>query len=226
MSARSSAALLPREPGVYRFRDRHGRILYLGRATDLRSRVRSYWGDLRDRRHLAGMVARIARVEAVACGSVHEAAWLERNLLEARLPAWNRSVGGAETCNYLVVDTRPRTAGVRTSHTARFDGVTCFGPYLGGARARQAVSGLHRAFPLAYTRDGLSAAERDIATRRGIGPPDRPRLAAAVVSALDGTGTGAAREALTQARDRAAAALGFELAARIQEELAAALSRV
>ncbi|MGW3348873.1 hypothetical protein ACWDA3_36725 [Nonomuraea rubra] len=216
-----AAARLPREPGVYRFRDPRGHVLYVGRATDLRSRVRSYWGDLGDRPHLRGMVRRIARVEAVACGSVHEAAWLERNLLEAAMPRWNRTPGGTESPMYIVVDPRPRTAGLRTSHAARFDGVVGFGPYLGWARTRQAVSGLHRAFPLAYTRERLTGSERDLAARRGIGPSSREPLAAAVIATLDGTNAGAAREALTVARDQAAMVLNFELAGRIQEELSA-----
>ena len=93
-SAREQAALLPLAPGVYRFRDGAGKVLYLGRATSLRHRVASYWGDLRDRAHLTPMVARVARVEAVACDSVHEAAWLERNLLLARKPPWNRAPAG------------------------------------------------------------------------------------------------------------------------------------
>jgi excinuclease ABC subunit C len=79
-SARDQAALLPLAPGVYRFRDATGRVLYLGRATSLRSRVASYWGDLGGRAHLGRMMARVVRVEAVACDSVHEAAWLERRL--------------------------------------------------------------------------------------------------------------------------------------------------
>ena len=91
-----AVARLPRSPGVYRFRDARGRVLYVGRASVLRSRVSSYWPDLRDREHLAAMVARVARVEAVTCDSVHEAAWLERNLLEASLPPWNRTPGGQE----------------------------------------------------------------------------------------------------------------------------------
>lgn len=96
---RSPAAVrqLPGTPGVYRFRDARGRVLYIGRATALRSRVASYWSDLRDREHLAPMVAAVARIEAVSCDSVHEAAWLERNLLEAGLPRWNRTPGGQET---------------------------------------------------------------------------------------------------------------------------------
>jgi hypothetical protein len=59
--ARDQAALLPLAPGVYRFRDATGRVLYLGRATSLRSRVASYWGDLGDRAHLSRMMARVAR---------------------------------------------------------------------------------------------------------------------------------------------------------------------
>ncbi|HEY3981671.1 MAG TPA: nucleotide excision repair endonuclease [Streptosporangiaceae bacterium] len=78
---------LPREPGAYRFRDAAGGVLYIGWATALRSRVASYWSDLGDR-HLAPMVARVARVEAVACDSAHEAAWLERNLLARARPRW------------------------------------------------------------------------------------------------------------------------------------------
>ena len=136
------AALLPPAPGVYRFRDADGRVLYLGRATSLRSRVASYWGDLRDRAHLAPMVARVARVEAVACDSAHEAAWLERNLLQARKPPVEPRTGrrpGVEVW-------------IRLSDDARAPGITVvyekdesaghFGPYLGGRQVRLAVSGL------------------------------------------------------------------------------------
>ena len=89
-------AALPVAPGVYRFRDARGRVLYIGRATSLRNRVASYWSDLCDRGHLVPMVARVARVEAVACDSSHKAAWLERNLLETSMPP--RVSGGIVDC--------------------------------------------------------------------------------------------------------------------------------
>jgi hypothetical protein len=73
-------ARLPSSPGVYRFRDARGRVLYLGRAVDLRRRVGSYWGGLGDRPRLARMVVQIAGPEAVGCASEHEAAWMERVL--------------------------------------------------------------------------------------------------------------------------------------------------
>jgi excinuclease ABC subunit C len=55
-------------------------------AGPLRNRVTTYFSGLPDRRHLKPIVAAVANIEVVVCGSRHEAAWLERNVLEARLP--------------------------------------------------------------------------------------------------------------------------------------------
>jgi excinuclease ABC subunit C len=127
-SAREQATRLPLAPGVYRFRDASGRVLCLGRATSLRRRVASYWGDLRGRAHLSPMVARIARVEAVACDSAHEAAWLERNLLQAVKPPWNRAPdGGQEVEVWIRLSDDPHTPGVTVVHE-RNDKDRHFGP--------------------------------------------------------------------------------------------------
>jgi excinuclease ABC subunit C len=157
-----AVASLPTSPGVYRFRDAGDRVLYVGRASALRSRVASYWSDLRDRDHLAPMVARIARIEAVSCDSAHEAAWLERNLLEASLPPWNRTPGGQETAVYIRLDAGPVTPGLSVAYQAEPAGqVRYFGPYLGGLRVRRAVAALHRIRPLSYSGARLDGAERD-----------------------------------------------------------------
>jgi excinuclease ABC subunit C len=208
---------LPATPGVYRFRDAQSRVLYIGRATSLRSRVGSYWGDLGDRRHLARMVRAVTRIEAVACDSVHEAAWLERNLLEERKPRWNRTAGGQETPCYLLLDPGPRTPGLRMVHRPGVGRL--FGPYLGGTRARQAISGLHRVHPLAYAGEGLTGAERAMAAQRGVHPGDRTGLVAALAAVLehDPAAVAHAVAALAQARDRAAQDLAFERAGRLQE---------
>lgn len=149
-SPRATVARLPLGPGVYRFRDAAGRVLYVGRAVCLRRRVASYWYDLRDRGHLAAMVARIARVEAVPCASAHEAAWLERNLLERRTPPWNRSrSGGQEAEVWIRLSQSADVPGVAVARRPRSgDRARYFGPYLGGQKARDAVSGLGRVLPL------------------------------------------------------------------------------
>jgi excinuclease ABC subunit C len=203
---------LPGTPGVYRFTDIRGRVLYIGRATTLRSRVASYWSDLRDRRHLAPMVARIDRIEAVSCDSVHEAAWLERNLLQTALPPWNRTPGGQESAVYIRLD--PLCVVYQPEPGDR-------GPYLGGLRARQAVAGLHRILPLSYAGARLTGTEADLARVRGVAGADRTALLASLTAILDRepAAVAAARDQLIQARDRASGALAFEFAARIQDEI-------
>jgi excinuclease ABC subunit C len=218
----STVARLPATPGVYRFRDARGRVLYIGRAKQLRRRVASYWADPRDRRHLAAMVARVARIEAVACDSGHEAAWLERNLLEHARPAWNRTAGGQEVPVCIGLDTRPAAPGLRVVHGPPTSaGMRYFGPYLGGDKVRLAVAALHRVLPLAYTGTGLSGAGRDLAGNRGLGPGDRDRLVDALTAVLrrDPAAVASLRDALGTRRDRAAEVLAFELAARLHAEL-------
>jgi excinuclease ABC subunit C len=223
---RVAIARLPEGPGVYRFRDIRGRALYIGRAVDLRRRVGSYWADLGDRRHLARMVPQIVGLEAVACDSAHEAAWLERNLLERSKPRWNRAIGGAEVPVYIHLDRRPGVARLAVVHRP-LDQVAgageLFGPYLGGSKARLAVSALDRVLPLGYTADRLNGSQRDLARVRGIAVADREGLLATVTAVLqrrpDAVET--VRQHLARQRDRAAASLAFELAARIQQEIEA-----
>jgi excinuclease ABC subunit C len=219
-----AVASLPTSPGVYRFRDAGDRVLYVGRASALRSRVASYWSDLRDRDHLAPMVARIARIEAVSCDSAHEAAWLERNLLEVSLPPWNRTPGGQETAVYIRMDAGPVTPGLSVAHQAEpADQVRYFGPYLGGLRVRRAVAALHRIRPLSLAADRLNGAERDLARVRGVAGGDRTALAGSLTAILERQPAAVRRahRQLEQLRDRAAQTLAYELAARIQDEIGA-----
>jgi excinuclease ABC subunit C len=221
---RDRIARLPSSPGVYRFRDAGDHVLYVGRATSLRGRVASYWSDLRERDHLAPMVAGIARIEAVVTDSAHEAAWLERNLLEAVQPPWNRTPGGQETVVYLRVSDRPAAPGVTVEHLVRTrDDAHYFGPYLGGLRARQAASGLGRIFPLSAASTRLRGAQLDMARARGAAGADPRVLARRVIAVLERQpkAVAAARAALEQFRDQAAGALAFELAGRLQGEIQA-----
>jgi hypothetical protein len=80
---------LPRAPGVYLFRDRGGRTLYVGKATDLRSRVRSYFsGD--ERRKVGQLLREVERIDHVVCPSPLEAAVLEVRLIHRLEPRFNR----------------------------------------------------------------------------------------------------------------------------------------
>ncbi len=222
LTPRASVARLPAAPGVYRFRDAHSRILYIGRAGQLRRRAASYWTDLGERAHLVSMVARIERVEAVVCGSEHEAAWLERNLLEQRLPRWNRTPGGQEVPVYIRLDERPTAPSLSVVHTAGIGThARHFGPYLGGDKVRLAVAALHRVLPLPYTGTGLTGSQRDMAAKLGVAAADRDRLVQTLTAVLDrdDAALAAVRNELRARRGHAADVLAFELAARLNLEL-------
>jgi excinuclease ABC subunit C len=200
-------------------------------AARLRSRVASYWSDLRGREHLAPMVAGVAAIEAVACDSAHEAAWLERNLLETSLPRWNRTPGGQESAVYIRMDTRPAAPGLSVAYRAEPAAqVRHFGPYLGRQRVGRAVTALDRILPLSATGTQLSGTERDIARARSAASADRGAVSAdrsALTSSLtailarEPAAVSHARGRLERLRDRAAGLLAYEMAARIQDEIAA-----
>jgi excinuclease ABC subunit C len=223
VAPRDQAARLPLSPGVYRFRDAAGGVLYLGRAVSLRRRAASYWGDLGDRGHLAAMVARIARVEAVPCASAHEAAWLERNLLQRRKPPWNLS-GGQESEVWIRLTASADAPGVRVVRRPRSgDPARYFGPYLGGQKTRDAASGLSRVLPLGHTVDRPAGTGCELARARGASPGVRDDLARTVTAVLDRdpAAVAAVRAELIRRRDTAAAGLAFEFAGRVQAELEA-----
>jgi excinuclease ABC subunit C len=168
------------------------------------------------------MVSRIARVQALVCDSEHEAAWLERNLLERELPRRNRAAGGQEVPVYIRLDLRPRSFGLKVVHDARpSPAARHFGPYLGGLRVRMAVSGLHRVMPVAYPAHlpiplhGLRGWNRDMARAGGIGPGDRTALTEELIAVLERDAEAAAwfRAEPMRRRDKAVAELVSERAA-------------
>jgi excinuclease ABC subunit C len=197
-------------------------MLYIGRAGDLRRRVASYWGNLGDRRHLTRMVPQITRLEALVCASEHEAAWLERNLLEHRMPRWNRVVGGMEVPVFIRLRRSPVSATLDIVHGASEQGGgRLFGPYLGGNRVRLAVSALDRILPLGYAADRRGGFARDMARIRGVTPAGRDGMVEMIVGVLERQPAALriARDALLASRDAASRAQAYELAARVQAEM-------
>lgn len=149
---------LPRAPGAYRFRDAAGHVLYIGRATELRRRVASYWSDLRDRGHLTPMVTRVTSIEAVACDSGHEAAWLERNLLGPYLGGRRvrQAVKGLSRCLPLALTATGLRGAEREMARAR--GVTqadraSFADTIGGVLRREPIAVGHVRAQLGQLRD-------------------------------------------------------------------------
>jgi len=169
------------------------------------------------------MVPQIVRIEALVCDSVHEAAWLERNLLDTSLPRWNRWAGG-EVPTFVRLDLRPRVVGLTAAHEFEArpgPGVRFFGPYLGGDRVREAIGGLQRVLPLRSTRTALRESERDLARVQRTSEADQGWMLAATIAVLerDPAAVKLAMRGLADLRDQAAEVLAFEVAGRIQAEL-------
>ena len=121
---------LPTGPGVYLFKNARGRVLYVGKAQNLRSRVRSYLragGDGRIR--VAPMVEQAADVEVVITPSVKDALLLENELIKRHKPPFN--VRLRDDKQYLGLRLDAREAWPRLTPVRRFreDGATYFGPY-------------------------------------------------------------------------------------------------
>lgn len=140
---------LPALPGVYLFRDRTGAILYVGKAKNLRSRVRSYfYGD--DRRNTISLLRELAVIEHRVCTTELEAAVAELRLISGHSPRYNRrSKGGTAYWVKLTNEAFPRLSLVRA---LRPDGNLQLGPFRGRQAATTVVESLWDAVPIRRCR--------------------------------------------------------------------------
>jgi DNA polymerase-3 subunit epsilon len=142
---------LPRRPGVYLFRDRTGSVLYVGKATNLRARVRSYFsGD--NRRKVPALLRETHRIDHEICTSPLEAAVREIRLIHRLRPRFNRQARTWDRYAYvkLTLDERfPRLSVVRDP---RADGAFYLGPLPSKGFARQVVDAVESVVPLRRCR--------------------------------------------------------------------------
>lgn len=133
------AARLPRRPGVYLFRDGGGRVLYVGKAADLRRRVRSYFSS-ENRRKVGQLLRELEAVDHVTCANELEAAVLEVRLIHALSPRFNRHATRWRSYSYLklTLDERfPRLSVARSPRPG--DGCLYLGPLPSARAARLAA---------------------------------------------------------------------------------------
>ena len=137
---------LPRKPGVYLFRDRGGRTLYVGKASNLRTRVRSYFST-DDRRKIGQLLRETERIDHVVCPSPLEAAVLEVRLIHRFEPRFNRQSKTWRAYTYLKLTNEafPRLSVVRT---IRPDGALYLGPLPSAKAAKRVAEAIETAVPL------------------------------------------------------------------------------
>ena len=149
---------LPRLPGVYRFRDRNGTVIYVGKAKNLRSRVRSYfYGDTR--KTVGQMLRDLRSIDHQVCETELEAEVTELRLINAHLPRYNRRSRPSRSTHWIVLTDEPfpRLSIVRT---LRDDARLYLGPFRSMRSARTVVHALWDAIPVrrCATRPGQRSA--------------------------------------------------------------------
>jgi DNA polymerase-3 subunit epsilon len=138
---------LPAGPGVYRFRARDGRVLYVGTSKNVRARVKSYfYGD--ERKKIQDMLDEVASVDAVAATSQAEALVLEARLIARHEPPYNRHGKRWRSYAYLKLDPSEAWPRIKTAHQPGGEGVVTLGPFPNIARARLAKEALEEAFSI------------------------------------------------------------------------------
>lgn len=149
---------LPRSPGVYLFRDAVGHVLYVGRATNLRQRVRSYFGG-DERRKIGGLLRQTAAIDHIECSGTLEAVAFEARLIRRLVPRFNRQGKSWDRYAYvkLTLDERfPRLSVVKRPRAG--DGCLYLGPVASTRTARALVEAIESAVPLRPCRVRISAA--------------------------------------------------------------------
>ncbi|MDH4017720.1 MAG: excinuclease ABC subunit UvrC, partial [Actinomycetota bacterium] len=145
---------LPTTPGVYLFKSERGAVLYVGKAQNLRQRVRQYVAGGDGRHQIPKLMRRAADVDVLVTKNVKEALLLENELIKRHKPAFNVRLRDDKQYLGLRIDpseTWPRLVGVRKF---RKDGALYFGPYTSNVALREALSNLRRIFPLRSCSDG------------------------------------------------------------------------
>lgn len=234
---RSLLATIPKAPGVYIMRDANERVVYVGKAKNLRDRVGTYFSQpLGYTRKMDGLIESLSRIQVEVVGSELEALLLESQLIRRYQPRYNTALRSHEQYPFIRVDVANPWPRVSLAKARKEDGAKYFGPFRSATTARKTVDLINRVVPLrTCTRSfrdarsyGAPCIQLDIG--RCMGPcvgranrDDYMALVHQVIDYVDGRDQ-ALHEVLWQGLEEATASLDFERAGRLRRDLHASLS--
>ncbi|WHP17971.1 excinuclease ABC subunit UvrC [Cellulomonas sp. ES6] len=226
---------IPDSPGVYRFRDEHGRVIYVGKAKSLRQRLNSYFQDVAGLHpRTQQMVTTAASVQWTVVGTEVEALALEYSWIKEFDPRFNVKYRDDKSYPYLAVTLADQFPRVQVMRGAKRPGTRYFGPYAHAWAIRETVDLLLRVFPVRTCSAGvfkrahqqgrpclLGYIEKCSAPCVGrISQEDHHVLAEEFADFMAGD-TARFTRRLTARMKEAAADLDFERAARLRDDIAA-----
>ena len=139
---------LPAKPGVYLFKDKDSKVIYVGKAANLKSRVRSYFGTPSNLpSKTQRLVSNIQDLELVVTGSEQEALILECDMIKKHTPRYNASLKDNKTFPYLKIDISEDWPGVRITRRVQKDGARYFGPFASAGSVRKTLRLIKKIFP-------------------------------------------------------------------------------
>ncbi len=224
---------LPRRPGVYLMKNARGDIIYIGKAVDLRARVRSYFhASNQHNARIRRLVSEIADIDWIVVETELEALVLENQLIKTHQPRYNVRLKDDKTYPYIKIHWQDPFPKVSITRRMQQDGARYYGPYASASAVRQTLDVLRRVFPyLTCNRDITGKDARaclyyDI--KRCAGPcigavsqEEYRRIVEGLARFLEGD-TEAVIAELEQEMQRAADAWQFEKAAMLRDQIAAA----
>jgi excinuclease ABC subunit C len=233
-SPRPKPEAIPDHPGVYLFRDRDGRVIYVGKAISLRKRTTSYFQPMRNLHpRTAAMVDASASLEWVLVQSEVEALQLEVSLIKQHRPRYNVRYRDDKSYPWLAVPLADEIPRPRVERGAKRKGTRYFGPYAHAYAIRETLDLLLRTFPMRTCSKGVFDRHRrlgrpcilfDINKCSGpcvgnVTPSEHRRIVEDFVAFMDGR-TRPTLQRLEAEMRQAAEQLNFELAARLRDQLA------
>ena len=148
---------LPDEPGVYLMKNREGTVIYVGKAVNLKNRVRQYFGALAGKQaKVAAMVRHIDTFEYIMTDSEMEALILECNLIKEYQPYYNILLRDDKHFPYVRIDVKEDFPRIEIVRRVQPDGAKYFGPYLAAHSVREVMDAVYKLFPLRSCKKDLS----------------------------------------------------------------------
>jgi excinuclease ABC subunit C len=221
----------PARPGVYLLKDKHGKVIYVGKAKSLRARLRQYFRGGDERSQVRFLMQRVADLETLVTASDKAALILENNLIKQYKPRYNIRL--KDDKSYVSVKVTVQDAWPRMFVTRKIvkDGSKYFGPYHSAWSVRETLDTIRKVIPLRTCSDAVfrnrSRPCLEYQIRRCLGPcclpVDRERYQEHLREAmllLEGKSQQLVRQ-LNRAMHEAAEALRFEEAARLRDRIRA-----
>ena len=140
-------SLLPDSPGCYQMKE-NGKIIYVGKAVNLKNRVRSYFHGRDHTPKVAAMVSHITDFDIILCRTNLEALILECNLIKLYKPYYNILLKDDKHYPYIRVDLSEPFPRATLARRQQADGAKYFGPYIGATAVREVLENLKKLFPL------------------------------------------------------------------------------